>query len=394
MRQFGGSAAQPVSIGKRVIARLINAAVGGLTYLVFLLPMLSDLQNPAATLDSMEGYAAISMVMGVVFAIVMVALILTRSTTLGHLGVKVTYLKAATGEGAKGLLFLRYLVSGVFEGATFGLGAISYFFTYRDGQHWLDRAFGTVGVQRESVRMIAVPSGPPAAYQQRGTVSMGGSAGATPASAAQPFGAAPGFPTRPPSSRVQPPAASSPPPRVATPPQNFGPPPASSSFVSERSAKPTPVAPPMPLAVLGGSIPSGTPGPVAPYSSPPAGLEDSDSTVLDLPPVRTPVPAIILDDGTRIVLDTPVVLGRNPTAPAAYPSARCVPVVDPSRRMSKTHLVLLAVDGDVQVLDSGATNGIHFEMDGYTTKLSADEPHRLGTDARLHFGGRSLKVGE
>lgn len=86
MRQFGGSAAQPVSIGKRVIARLINAAVGGLTYLVFLLPMLSDLQNPAATLDSMEGYAAISMVMGVVFAIVMVALILTRSTTLGHLG--------------------------------------------------------------------------------------------------------------------------------------------------------------------------------------------------------------------------------------------------------------------------------------------------------------------
>ena len=67
---------------------------------------------------------------------------------------------------------------------------------------------------------------------------------------------------------------------------------------------------------------------------------------------------VVLDDGQEIRVDGPVVLGRNPVPPAAYPQARPVQVQDASMRMSKTHLVLVPSGSGVGFVDVGATNGL------------------------------------
>jgi len=101
---------------------------------------------------------------------------------------------------------------------------------------------------------------------------------------------------------------------------------------------------------------------------------------------------VLLDDGQRIVLDAPVVLGRNPSSPSSYPLARCVQVADESMRLSKTHLVLVPGEEGVGVFDVGATNGVHIERDGLKARIPTGEVYPLTDDAVLHFGGRSLQV--
>lgn len=118
----------------------------------------------------------------------------------------------------------------------------------------------------------------------------------------------------------------------------------------------------------------------------------SDETVLDPDAAGDDVAAVVLDDGQRITLEVPVVLGRNPVAPSSHPGARCIAVVDESMRLSKSHVVVSAQDGDVAVFDIGATNGIHLELDGAKARLTAQQSHVLPAGALLHFGGRTLRV--
>lgn len=376
MRQYGSAAVQPVDVGKRVLARLLNSAVVAVIYLLFAAPLLS----PDPDLGTITTMSMLGTVLSFAVSVTQIVLLVTRSATIGHMLVKVKYLKATTGEDAKGQILLRYVVSGAFEGVTLGLGAISYFFTYRDGQHWLDRAFGTVGVVRDSVRSAAIPPGPPPGYPQGGVmpVRMPGGPAAAPAPAPAPV-PAPSFappPTSVPAPAPEPmpaPASFAPPaPSFAAPAPSFAPPP--SGFAS--------------------SSPGFVPAPASPVAPSPS-LMENDATVLD-PEIAGPAgpvgPTVVLDDGTRIVLDGPVVLGRNPLAPAGYPGARCIPVVDTSMRVSKTHLVLVPADGGVTVVDLGATNGLLLEMDGMKAKLAADQSHALPANALLHFGGRSLRL--
>ena len=101
---------------------------------------------------------------------------------------------------------------------------------------------------------------------------------------------------------------------------------------------------------------------------------------------------MVLDDGQVLTLESPVVLGRNPVAPASHPLARVVQVTDESMRVSKTHLLVAAVGDQVKVVDLGATNGIHIEADGAKTRLEARGEQALTPGTVVHFGGRSLRL--
>ena len=56
---------------------------------------------------------------------------------------------------------IQPLLGNVAPIALIGIGTISLVVTYRDGQHWLDRAFGVVAVERSSVRAAQAGQGYP-----------------------------------------------------------------------------------------------------------------------------------------------------------------------------------------------------------------------------------------
>ncbi|MBK8464032.1 MAG: FHA domain-containing protein [Nigerium sp.] len=453
MKQYGNRVALPAETEARVFARLIPSGISALlvlvsipTGLIFIVPFVF----PPIFLSLFLYYA------------------LAKSTSIGGNFNGLVYLKADTGEEAKGQFLLRLFVAGLFESVTLGLGVISYFFNLRDGQHWLDRAMGTVCVVRDSVQPAAgagyAPMQALAAAPQPGVmpVRMMQLPPAAPSSAPPqpaPFGAsvparpafrqppappappcadvpAPAFP--PPPLPPAPPRAEAPEPwapfsspafeRPAAPEQPVAPPsappaaapapaapPASNPWaLPQASSAPSTAAPDAPgFAPPGQSeisaAPSAPPAasvPPPPFAAPPAEKADdpipapappqglgmlNDETELD-PSLAAPAVAVVLDDGRRIGLETPVVLGRNPVAPAGATGALCIPLVDETMRLSKTHLVLRADDGEVKVADLGAKNGVVLEHGGTKERLAPDQTYVLPPDAVLHFGARSLRV--
>ena len=115
-----------------------------------------------------------------------------------------------------------------------------------------------------------------------------------------------------------------------------------------------------------------------------------DKTIADDGPEA--IPEVVLDDGLRIKVDGPLVLGRNPLAPDDYPDARLVRVTDETMRLSKTHMVLRPVGGQVQVIDVGATNGVYIEADRERTRIPTHAPWHLSAGDMVHFGGRTLRL--
>ncbi len=480
MRQYGTCVAQPVDMGPRVAARLINSA----TVAVLYVPVM--LANDATIL-----FLLVLVILGL--AVGQLYMILKKSTTIGGHAMKIVYLRVDSGAEAAGLIFGRMLLTDLVGGATFGLANIALLVTYRDGQHWLDRAMGTVGVLRDTVsRTDALPAGRPfaaAPWQQTpGQPHPAGPTqpGVTPVSMPT---AAPGpavWPPAPQAGPAWPPAPAQPPaqspvwppapepvtadpapwspftspgasttdgnpfarppsgPAPATSPAPLAPPvaaaplaPASPTSVAPMPAAPMPAAPipvtPIPAAPdresaanpwsLGApdsprppaasvqappapAVPFGPPGqaplpprvderraeePIVTLAPPVAATGMlNDETVLDAD--VGPTPSVVLDDGDVITLETAVVLGRNPIAPADHPDARCVSLVDESKRMSKTHLVLRATDEGVTVVDVGASNGVGFEIGGVVERLTPHQPRLLVADAVVHFGSRTLRA--
>ena len=429
---FGNSTAVTVAMGQRVIARLILGALGVAVYLVYTIGVASAMANSSAGL--LLGLSVVMLVCAVGLTVWQLVLMLKDSTTVGGKLLKFRFLNADTGEDAKAQLLLKYLVQGVFESVTVGLGAISYLVTYRDGQHWLDRAFKMVAVRNDSVQGAGHLAGrqlepqkaqprvmPVQMPQKQGRFDVSPSAAAFdptgPAAPQQPPAGSASFPSATQTIPPAPEQASVPAPGVqpAAPdpvlsPQPHAPAnpwamPAEPAPLGEREAESGPIyAAPPPLPSYASFAPTGQPLiPPSPgaqfganhgggtHQAPPA-LLLSDETVVDPSVAAEAAPVVLLDDGQRIVLDAPVVLGRNPSSPSSYPLARCVQVADESMRLSKTHLVLVPGEEGVGVFDVGATNGVHIERDGLKARIPTGEVYPLTDDAVLHFGGRSLQV--
>ena len=106
---------------------------------------------------------------------------------------------------------------------------------------------------------------------------------------------------------------------------------------------------------------------------------------------RGMVPTLLLDSGERLTLDTALVLGRDPSAPADAP-AEVYHWADMSRTLSKSH-VRLEWDGrQVWVTDLGSTNGTFVRGAGASTPLLPHQRTPVPTDVVLEIGDRTLTV--
>lgn len=112
-------------------------------------------------------------------------------------------------------------------------------------------------------------------------------------------------------------------------------------------------------------------------------------------PVTVAMLRIRLDDGRDIELDRTVLIGRNPGGHPGEESVQLIPVADPGRSISKTHLHLLAGNGGVWVTDRNSTNGSAVTTpDGIRTALAAGEPTHVRPGSTVHFGDRSFYLGQ
>lgn len=101
--------------------------------------------------------------------------------------------------------------------------------------------------------------------------------------------------------------------------------------------------------------------------------------------------AVRMPDGSVLPLDVPLLVGRNPDA---VPGTRIVPVADPGRSVSKTHLLLGVDESGPWVTDRGSTNGTLVTLaDGQRIVCLADRRVRLSDGSLVTFGDLSLSVG-
>ena len=275
----------------------------------------------------------------------------------------------------------------------------------RDGQTWVDRVCGMGNLD---VRAGRTDAGAPAYSQQLSPSFAEASAG---------VGAAPA------QLQGMDPAALAPAhqwagPRVASPevpasePAVLNVPPAGVPAADLPAPSPMPEAPSQVLSEMPAPMPTQQPAqtPAAPkVPNPPR-----HSPALAMPRVpQVPTPqatpatsapasvpafaqaaplAIIVDDGQRIEVNAPIVLGR---APEQTPSdARAVAIADSTRSLSRTHLRVAPADGDAMwVEDTFSANGTRLQApDGTTQPLPRGERVKVPLGTVLLLGERKLSV--
>ena len=127
--------------------------------------------------------------------------------------------------------------------------------------------------------------------------------------------------------------------------------------------------------------------PAAPQPAPATSAPASVPTFAQAAPL-----AIIVDDGQRIEVNAPIVLGR---APEQTPSdARAVAIADSTRSLSRTHLRVAPADGDAMwVEDTFSANGTRLQApDGTTQPLPRGERVKVSLGTVLLLGERKLSV--
>lgn len=141
----------------------------------------------------------------------------------------------------------------------------------------------------------------------------------------------------------------------------------------------------LPPAALPARVPARVPAPVRPRH---AATE---------PVVRAPLPATIwqlaFDTGEYVVVDTLVLIGRNPEPTTAERGARLVALPSADRSVSAIHAqVVVAPDGALVVTDRHSTNGSLLVRQGLHRPLTPGRATTLLPDDVVHFGDRTMTV--
>lgn len=425
----------PASGARRLGAFLIDAALitvayYGITAVALAMGLASGSIETLMTMTTVSGLIVIALVAA------MTAWLWTRGYTPGHrlLGLRWAAWDGAGPAGARSVGW--YALAGLVGTPTLGIvPIITLLVTDPQGRNWIDRVCGTVVV-------TAGPGG--AAAPRSGPVAVPGAAGAPkPPGAPRAAGPAPAFVE---DTQEQPPLTASqlrdrlgaaatagaasgpfaaPASAAAAAPEPIGdgplfaPPPAPTGPAAAPGAGAA-VSPPAPAVGAGfiSSVPWETPAPAAapapapaasapaapaampPVPPPPAVPEAAPAAAIDEGPTvaRTALPragaTLVMDTGQRIALVAPrTLLGRAPVAVPPWDKADTVPVIDPDRSISKTHLAVL-LDGDrLSVRELGSTNGSAVvAADGARTTLLMGQDVVVPDGARVELGDRSFTV--
>ncbi|NHT17512.1 hypothetical protein [Cellulomonas sp. IC4_254] len=197
--------------------------------------------------------------------------------------------------------------------------------------------------------------------------------------------------------------------------------PAEPTSVASGAAESTPVAPgpaePSPLDPAAGTPPLAVPRAAAPTPGEPATTSiPSGDAVSGLPETTIPTAdlgdlehtrvgrwagsldaasstlALVLDTGERVAVTGPGLVGRRPV-PGTEQWAHLVTIDDPAQSVSSTHLAFWPVDGGLDVLDRGSTNGtVLLDAAGKPWSLPPGQPARVGAGWTLVLGSRRITV--
>lgn len=121
------------------------------------------------------------------------------------------------------------------------------------------------------------------------------------------------------------------------------------------------------------------------------GIRMEQLTCVLTPGIRPPLGVLLLDDGTSYVLDSDLVIGREPArSRQVRRGAQAIRIPDASGGMSRVHAEIRLMDWDVLVMDRGSANGTHIRPPGRPDWIRAAPGHPtvLAPGSQLLLGGR------
>jgi RND superfamily putative drug exporter len=111
--------------------------------------------------------------------------------------------------------------------------------------------------------------------------------------------------------------------------------------------------------------------------------------------IPRPLEYIVLEDNSRFEIDRDCVIGRDPRgSDAVQRGLRPVRLQDGTGRMSRAHVEIRRLNGDVYVVDLSSTNGVFMRQPGLQawTRLAPWEPVRWVAGASVRIGSRTLRL--
>ena len=402
-----------VSLGRRLAWRILAIIIYGtldvlLTFAPFYLLVIYRMSPDAFnTLNIVTGVMAFAWL-----GFVIIRLVRTGATPLMSL-TGVRWVRVDTGAPAGWAGLGKLLLQSAIGTLTFGVGSIIICFASMDeiNRTWFDRTLGIVPINTKAGRdTYKTPVAPqsqapaqPVVQPWNATASAAASLPPVPSvPPSVPLSAPPAPPTPEPEATHVPwaSAASDP---VPTPPTR----------VSAQASAPAATAPSSDYigstpwsnsdSDASASEPAATEQPLSfsPHSSSystnqqasDSSLSQDDADDRTQLGVRYDTARVTFDTGVTYPFGGTIVLGRNPLAPASHPTASPVPVDDPQRTVSKTHVALTATREGVLVEDLHSTGGtVIVRADGEETPVLPGAPVQACAGDTVRYGQRSVVI--
>lgn len=328
------------------------------------------------------------------FIMLVIVIVRTGATPMMR-AVGVRWVRYDTGAAAGWASLWKLVLQGLIASFTFGLGPMIICFASMDEMNrtWFDRTLGIVPINTKAGRDTYKTPAPepeeepePVVHPWNATSSAAASLPPVPTVPEKetetvhvPWGSAIPDPS-PAAPSVSSPAASAP-----TPSSDYiGATPWSTSGTGVSTPAPAVSEPPLSFTPPSSSY-SGSASASSHHED-----DDDDRTQLG---VRYDTARVTFDTGVDYPFGGSIVLGRNPVAPASRPTASLVPVDDPDRTVSKTHVVLTATREGVLVEDLHSTGGtVVMRADGQETPVVPGSPVVAAPGDTVRYGQRSVVI--
>ena len=328
------------------------------------------------------------------FIMLVIVIVRTGATPMMR-AVGVRWVRYDTGAAAGWASLWKLVLQGLIASFTFGLGPMIICFASMDEMNrtWFDRTLGIVPINTKAGRDTYKTPAPepeeepePVVHPWNATSSAAASLPPVPTVPEKetetvhvPWGSAIPDPS-PAAPSVSSPAASAP-----TPSSDYiGATPWSTSGTGVSTPAPAVSEPPLSFTPPSSSY-SGSASTSSHHED-----DDDDRTQLG---VRYDTARVTFDTGVDYPFGGSIVLGRNPVAPASRPTASLVPVDDPDRTVSKTHVVLTATREGVLVEDLHSTGGtVVVRADGQETPVVPGSPVVAAPGDTGRYGQRSVVI--
>ena len=328
------------------------------------------------------------------FIMLVIVIVRTGATPMMR-AVGVRWVHYDTGAAAGWASLWKLVLQGLIASFTFGLGPMIICFASMDEMNrtWFDRTLGIVPINTKAGRDTYKTPAPepeeepePVVHPWNATSSAAASLPPVPTVPEKetetvhvPWGSAIPDPS-PAAPSVSSPAASAP-----TPSSDYiGATPWSTSGTGVSTPAPAVSEPPLSFTPPSSSY-SGSASTSSHHED-----DDDDRTQLG---VRYDTARVTFDTGVDYPFGGSIVLGRNPVAPASRPTASLVPVDDPDRTVSKTHVVLTATREGVLVEDLHSTGGtVVVRADGQETPVVPGSPVVAAPGDTVRYGQRSVVI--